>query len=357
MTIKQSAANLDESLERVDAIARARKIGKMLVTEEAPGADDAPERILVEVAAMSPEQMLKRYNDYMADFDTLPIDPAGDKIRLYRGEVSIWSGFPGAGKTTLIRQTVLHVLRTSKPTECVFAAILESDPEWFIIEMAATAAGVETPTEAHLTAFLEQYGDRLKVWGRVGIADHKQILATVRDLAEKEGCKHAIIDSLMALDISSDDIEAQRKFANLLSATARAKGVHIHLVAHPRKPLAADQAPNTWDVAGSSDLGRLAFNVFFVRRGAPNPGFEDVSAMLLYCLKQRTRGIIGELTGYFYRKQRQFHLDAYATEPTRYLSENQYPPTGMSESIPSHFMNPDAFKVEPQSYDKKPWEI
>jgi KaiC/GvpD/RAD55 family RecA-like ATPase len=357
INLKRNIEDIDESLRRADAVSAARKIGKMLVTEESEGADDPPEKILLDVASMSPLEMLAKYKAYMADFDTLPIDPAGDHVRIFRGEWSIWSGYPGNGKTTFLRQMCLHFLKCMKNGECVFVATLEQDPTWYIIEMAGTAAGVETPTEEHVTAFLDTYGDKLKVWGMIGVAEHRKIFATVRELAEKHGCKHAIIDSLMALDIDSGDYEAQRKFANMVSATARAKGVHIHLVAHPRKPIAADQAPNTWDVAGSSDLGRLAFNVFFVRRGPQVAGFEDISAMLFYTLKQRTRGTVGEQTAYFYRKHRQFHIDQFATEPTHYLPDSSYPPTGMSEEIPAHLMNPGAFKVEPQPYGSNPWDV
>lgn len=337
-------------------LARARaQLANIMVTELAPDAEEKPQRILLDVGDMSPGGMLKRYQDHMDDFQTLPVDPAGDRLRLYRGEWTIWSGFPGTGKTTLLRQLCCHLLQTLHEGESIFAATLEQDPEWFLIEMAATAAGVEIPSVAQLASFLNTYGSRLKVWGIIGIAEHKQILATIRHLADKHGCRHAIIDSLMCLDIDSTSNEDQRQFANLISATARAKRVHIHLVAHPRKPLAPDQAPNVWDVAGASDLGRLAFNVLFLRRGAETAGNPDVSQMLLHILKQRTRGVTGEQTGYFYRSQRQFHIDQYATEPTRYLPDDQYPPSGMTEEIPAHIMKPDAFRVEPAPI-KSAWE-
>lgn len=346
----------DETASKIDTLARARGIANMMVT--APPEDDFDaEKILLDFNQLPPAEMLKQYVAHMGDFDTLPVDPAGDMVRLYRGEWSIWSGFPGTGKTTFIRQMACHFLKLLKAGECVFIATLEQDPRWYLVEMAATAAGVETATEEQMQSFIDTFGDQLKIWGKIGLASHKEIFATIRHLAETNGCKHAIIDSLMALDIDSTDNEDQRQFANLVSASARAKGVHIHLVAHPRKPLAPDQAPNVWDIAGASDLGRLAFNVFFIRRGPEVVGFPHISNMLLHVLKQRTSGRIGEKTGFFYSKQRQFHVDQYATSPTRYLPDDKYPEVGIDEEIPEHIANPGAFRVERENLAIPGWEF
>jgi hypothetical protein len=125
--------------------------------------------------------------------------------------------------------------------------------------------------------------------------------------------------------------------------------------------MAPDQAPNVWDVAGSSDLGRLAFNVFFIRRGPQTPGNDAVSNMLVHVLKQRTKGTTVEIPGFFYRLHRQFHVDSYATEPTKYLPDDQYPPAGINDDMPFHESNPDAFRVERAPIEEprveQPWEF
>jgi AAA domain len=341
----------DETAAKIDTIAAARKVGRMMITESTSDTT-VPEKTLLDFNDLPPAEMRAQYLKHMDDFDTLPIDTAGDMVRLYRGEWSIWSGFPGTGKTTFIRQMACHFLQLLKKGECVFIATLEQDPRWYLLEMAATAAGVDIASEEQLGCFMQTYGDQLKIWGKIGIANHREIFATIRDLA---GCKHAIIDSLMALDIDSTDNEDQRKFANLVSATARASGVHVHLVAHPRKPLAPDQAPNVWDIAGASDLGRLAFNVFFVRRGPEVVGHPDISNMLLHVLKQRTRGTIGERAAFFYRKLRQFHIDQHATSPTRYLPDVQYQMAD-AEEIPEQLTRASpSFRVE-GTPTGRPWE-
>jgi AAA domain len=354
-------SSYEDTASKVDVLARARGIASVMVSAAPEDGFDA-EKILLDFNLLPAAEMLAQYRAHMGTFDTLPIDPEGAKVRLYRGEWSIWSGFPGTGKTTFIRQMACRCLQLLKAGECVFIATLEQDPRWYLVEMAATAAGVETATEEQMQSFLDTYGAQLKIWGKIGIASHKEIFATVRHLAKTNGCRHAIIDSLMALDIDSTDNEDQRQFANLVSATARAFGVHIHLVAHPRKPLAPDQAPNVWDIAGASDLGRLAFNVFFIRRGPDVVGFPDISNMLLHVLKQRTSGLIGEQQAYFYRRQRQFHVDQHATHPTRYLPDGVYPETGIDEDVPEHVAHPASFRVEREAYStpesvSKPWEI
>jgi archaellum biogenesis ATPase FlaH len=341
--------------DKADLLARARGISALYVTKEAPGADESPERILFDADRQTPKEMIDAYTARRAKFDTLPLDVEGDLIRLYPGQWTIFSGYTGTGKTTFLRQMMCHLLKAGKK---VFVANLEADPEDFIVELASTAAGTEIVTEAQLTTFLAVYGAQIKIWGVIGVADHRKILATVRELA-KDGLDYAIIDSLMVLDIEEDDIDEQRKFAALLTASSITTGVHIVLVAHPKKPMDAEAAPTVHNVSGSAKLVNLAFNVLFIRRGPPtSQGDKNVTQMLLYVLKQRTRGLVGEITGCFHRLRNQFSLDAMSSQPTFYLPAESYPASGLTEDVPEHIMNPGAFRVRddepPQS---NPWEI
>lgn len=299
-------------------------IGEMLVTQEAPASYDVdPDEALIDVAAFDGKKLLADYTARAARYGTTPFDPLGDKFRLFPGGVTIWSGFPGHGKTTLLRQLVCHLL---KKGSTVFLASLEEDPQDVLVRLAAVAAGADLPNHHQMQWFIDAYAERFRLWGRIGITEHRKVLAVVRKLASEFSLRHVVIDSLMCLDVSNKELDEQRRFANLVSATARALNVHIHLVAHPRKLISADQEPDINDVAGARELGGIADNVIFVRRAKKeSTAAAESRPMIVSVRKQRHgSGHIGEIDGWYHTKLRQFHVGQFPIGPTRYLPEDAY---------------------------------
>jgi len=310
----------DEAVVKLDTY-RARRVGQMLVSGADPEFDVDPKDALLDVQELDGRQLLDDFEKFNSKFATAPFDPAGDRFRFYPGGLTIWSGFPGSGKTTLLRQFVCQCLARGSS---VFQASLEEHPRNVLINLAAVAAGRQLPTANQLQWFIDVYGPRFRLWSHVGLAKHRQLLAVIRKLAT-QGVKHAIIDSLMCMDVANDDFESQRQFANLAIATAQASNIHIHLVAHPRKLVSADQEPDINDVAGARELGGIADNVLFVRR-SKNEGAvcKDSTPMLIAIRKQRHgSGEIGDVVGWYHRPIRQFSIEQFA-EPIRYLPEAAY---------------------------------
>ena len=312
-----------ESIARIDAY-RARRLGEMLVSSEVETQYLDEPNALVDLEAMDGVALLKRYKDRQARYGTAPFDANGDFIRFFPGGVTIWSGYPGSGKTTILRQMVCHTLARGSS---VFLVSLEENPEDIPVRLAATAAGVAEPNAHQLQWFIDAYAKRFKLWGMIGVASHLRVLALIRKLAGR-GIRHIVIDSLMCLDVANDDTEAQRKFANLLANTARAADVHIHLVAHPRKLQSADAELDLNDVAGAREIGGIADNVMFIRRLKSKEGYVNSASVTPMCVSVRKQrhftGALGDVNGWLHRPFKQFSKDQFARAPVRYLPDDAY---------------------------------
>lgn len=309
----------DVSIAKLDA-ARARRLGSMLVTDI--GDFHEPRQVLFDLAKADARALLDTFTKSRERYVTSPFDPTGQKLKIYRKGYTIWSGYPGAGKTTALRQLINHLLFAK---EHVFVASLEEHPVDVIVQLAGVCFGRELPTVHQLQWFLDYYAERLKIWGVTGVASHKELLGTIQGLAAKGQCTQAFIDSLMCLDINSQDFEMHRRFANLLSAVTIESDIHLHLVAHPRKAVSVEQEPDLNDVAGGADYARLAHNVGFFRRGANLAYGSHLSPMKLALRKQRySPAYHGDIDGWFNRQIRQFKIDQFDQLPTQYLPREAY---------------------------------
>lgn len=276
----------------------------MLVTGADAEVEAMPERRLVDVSQLSPSDVLARWQKRQSEWQTIPADPTGANLRLFPGGVSVWSGYPGEGKTTQLRQMAIAMAGRGEPT---FFASLEEDPEDLLLRLCMVANGLrEIEHEETFGDFLHWSRERLFVWGVVGNASGSELLAVIRSLARR-GLKQAVIDSLMCLDVANDDFEKQRQFANAVAATARVSGVHIHLVVHPRKIISRDIDPDINDVAGAREIAGIADNVIFVRRGPEEMGTDFAKSSLVHVLKNRHGGWCGKIHAYFRKDFGQVH--------------------------------------------------
>jgi twinkle protein len=96
--------------------------------------------------------------------------------------------------------------------------------------------------------------------------------------------------SRFAVKNDSDYYRAQSTFVGELVHFTKAYGVHVHLVAHPRKTKGAIEKE---DISGSADINNRADNVFTVERTGPDSPFPTVVTIL----KNRSFGIQGERYG------------------------------------------------------------
>jgi twinkle protein len=111
----------------------------------------------------------------------------------------------------------------------------------------------------------------------VGSANPKEVLEVFEYAAKKYGISHFVIDSLMRLDIPEDEDARLKELMNACSDFAMNYDVHLHLVAHSKKPDAKKPEESGWPskhmVRGSVHVTNIAHNVVCVWRNKKKERF------------------------------------------------------------------------------------
>jgi twinkle protein len=261
----------------------------------------------------------------------LPWEKARDVFHFRSGEVTLWAGQNGHGKTQAVSQQVLSLLGQDQK---VVIASFEMKPVTTINLMARMYAGVEALVEI-LNEFRGWAGGRLWLYDQQGTAKTPHVLGMARYAAKELGCGHVVIDSLMKCVQGEDDYNGQKAFVDELTALARDNGVHVHLVHHTRKPINEAHIPDKHDNKGSGAITDLVDNVLMLWRnkakeddikanGAMAKKASEPDAYLL-CRKQRNGEDEPTIKLWFDRDSKQFKGEQH--DPLMFFPNYPHRPT------------------------------
>ena len=205
----------------------------------------------------------------------LPWPKTMDNFAFRYGEVSLWSGQNGHGKSLMTSQVALSLIGQG---ERVCVASFEMKPVTTLQRMARMFSGFnpfapEFQGEQGLQAIESLYGDfagfttkTLWLYDQMGTADADKVAGMVRYCAKELGILHVFIDNLAKCVKGEDDFNGQKVFVDELTAVARDYEAHIHLVHHLRKPANENAVPDKHDNKGSGSITDQVDNVFMVWR-------------------------------------------------------------------------------------------
>lgn len=180
------------------------------------------------------------------------------------GELTVWTGYNGHGKSLMLSQILLGLMQQGERV-VVFSG--EMTPERQLKRVAKQASGLDRPTMGYLDAIGRWLHDKLWLFNVVGSASIERLLTVFLYASKRYGTRHFVIDSLMMTDVPEDGagaMTAQKEAVRKLCDFAKRNNCHIHLVAHPRKGVDESKGPGKLDVAGSSKITDGADNVFTV---------------------------------------------------------------------------------------------
>lgn len=229
----------------------------------------------------------------------LPWPKTHGKLGFRPGEVTLWGGMNGHGKSLVLGQVCLGLIRQGE--RCVIAS-MEMKPHITLSRMCRQEYG-RVPSHEAISHFHKWTDKYLWLYDQLGAVKSAKMLAVLRYCSEKLKADHFVIDSLMKCGMGEDDYNAQKHFIDQLCAIARDSGMHIHLVAHSRKAKDEFSPPGKMDVKGTGSITDQVDNVITVWRNKKKEqnksAFSGEADCLLITDKQRNGEWEGTLGLYF----------------------------------------------------------
>ena len=280
----------------------------------------------------------------------LPWPKTFESFAFRDGEVSLWSGQNGHGKSLMTSLVGLSLIGQG---EKVCVASFEMKPVVTLQRMARIYSGLnpfspEFQGEDGVQAIEQLYSEfkgftdrHLWLYDQMGTAEANKVIGMVRYCAKELGIKHVFVDNLAKCVKGEDDYNGQKNFVDELCAIAQDYAVHVHLVHHLKKPANESAVPDKHDNKGSGSITDQVDNVLMVWRNKPKEDDMKANGAMakkasepdhyLLCRKQRNYEGSGEgeptIKLWFNRDAQQYiadpadaplYLSNWPHEPTRY---------------------------------------
>lgn len=232
------------------------------------------------------------------------------------GELSIWTGKRGSGKSTILNQTLVDSV--DQGCKCfLYTGELNNAKakQWLDRQIAGERYIVTYQDELthreeygvhhEITPIIEDwYKDYLFAYGDDGEDEIESLIEVMEYAYRRYNCKRFVIDNLKTLRVteSKDFYRQQATIINSFRKFAVSFNVHIDLVVHPRKT-SSDELSDE-DVGGSSDIIDLAHNIVEIQRIYADRLAEDVDQKylendtIIRIKKNREYGDVGEESFY-----------------------------------------------------------
>jgi twinkle protein len=181
--------------------------------------------------------------------DKLPWSKTHSAVRLGQGQLSIWSGINGHGKTLLLSNVFTYLMARGR--RCLVAS-MEMKPEETLQWMCSQAAGC-SPSKDFALGWLDRMKEVGHIYDCLDKVPQERVLGLVHYAGQELDINHLAIDSLTMCGVGREDYTAQGEFVNQLRAAAKMYNMHIHLV-------------GKFSIRGAGEISDLADKVFVVFR-------------------------------------------------------------------------------------------
>ena len=173
------------------------------------------------------------------------------------GEVTVWAGVNGHGKSAITRQVAISLMSQGQRV-CV--ANFEAKPLVTMQHMARMFIGMNPLAPefqsdegmAQIDQLYDSFSDfsdtRLWFYDQAGTTETRKVIGMVRYCAKELKINHIFVDNLAKCVADEDDYNGQKAFVEEMCAIAKDHQCHIHVVHHLKKPPKETDKPDKSDV-------------------------------------------------------------------------------------------------------------
>lgn len=272
----------------------------------------------------------RMYSDSLAVIGkSLPWKKTGSNFRIRPGEVTLWPGTNGHGKSVVIGQIMLDLMAKG---ERVCIASMEMSPVATMERICRQAAGEAMPKIKYIRELHKWTDGKLWLYDQHGTVKAERILTVMRYCHEELKITQFVIDSLMKCGMDEDDYNGQKRFIDQICAHAKDTGMHVHLVAHSRKGKDEMSAPGKMDVKGTGAITDQVDNVMTVWRNKQKEADllngkttdDQQPDTMIICDKQRHYAWEGRIGLWFDKESFQFTENPYDRPETLQINDDGF---------------------------------
>lgn len=265
----------------------------------------------------------------------------------YFGDLNVWTGKRGEGKSTVLTQIALEAIEQGYGV-CVYSGEIPADRfKYGLYLQAAGAAHVcdyEDIDAGRVTHYVPKADmQRIDRWlsGRFWLYDNRiaeadeadSVLKAFEKAYQRYDCRVFLVDNLMTVRAcrrESDFYQAQADFTIRLRKFADRFRAAVHLVVHPRKTGGKAVTDND-EIGGLGTITNIACACFVMRRLSEDEAQTNGCDAVLSCTKNRAYGQLGDVALHFIPQSRRFvqrgeaekaySWERFAEEPEKPLEE------------------------------------
>ena len=230
------------------------------------------------------------------------------------GEITLWASGTGSGKSTIVREIILHTRETTDDQIGIIA--LEENPGETARHLCAVAMNKNPSEETITPAEMKPYFDHLFHNDRIRVLNHYDSESKLLDTMEQMvlmGCKWIVLDHLTLL--ASETLEHGSENANIdkimnkMRKLVKQNEVHIDVISQLRKMGDSGKSfesgilPSLDDLKGSGAIKQVAMNVIGFARNLNAENDLERNTIKMAILKCRFSGLSGPVPDVYYSRK------------------------------------------------------